>query len=55
MGINVHNREEMIQYLNEHGYGSIQEAVKRVMYNFDFLVRYSPIAKPFVDKGFRDM
>ena len=28
MGINVHNREEMIQYLNEHGYNSIQEAFK---------------------------
>ena len=27
MGIPVHNREEMIQYLNEHGYNSIQEAV----------------------------
>ncbi len=27
MGINVHNREEMIQYLNEHGYNSIQEAI----------------------------
>ncbi len=28
MGINVHNREEMIHYLNEHGYNSIQEAIK---------------------------
>ena len=28
MGINVHNREEMIQYLNERGYNSIQEAFK---------------------------
>ena len=27
MGINVHNREKMVQYLNEHGYNSIQEAV----------------------------
>jgi len=27
MGINAHNREEMIQYLNEHGYNSIQEAI----------------------------
>ncbi len=28
MGIPVHDREEMIQYLNEHGYNSIQEAIK---------------------------
>lgn len=28
MGINVYNREEMIQYLNKHGYNSIQEAFK---------------------------
>lgn len=27
MGINVHNREDMIQYLNEHSYNSIQEAI----------------------------
>lgn len=27
MGINVHNREKMIQYLNKHSYNSIQEAI----------------------------
>ena len=27
IGINVHNRAEMIEYLNKYGYNSIQEAV----------------------------
>lgn len=27
IGINTHNRAEMVEYLDKHGYNSIQEAV----------------------------
>lgn len=49
MGINVHNREEMIQYLNEHGYNSIQEAVKRTMYNFDLTLSEKNAIRKYIE------